>query len=69
MSMKQHKKKKGQSTLEYIILVTGVIAVLLLFLNPNSGLFRTSYNKTLAMGTNGMEDMANRLRYSRYNNP
>jgi len=67
--MKQHKKKKGQSTLEYIILVTGVIAVLLIFLNPNGGLFRTAYNRTLTMGTNGMEDMANRLRYSRYNNP
>ncbi|HSV42973.1 MAG TPA: class III signal peptide-containing protein [Candidatus Bathyarchaeia archaeon] len=64
--MKQHKKKKGQSTLEYIILVTGVIAVLLLFLNPNGGLFRASYNATLAAGTNGMEDMANRLRNSRY---
>lgn len=68
MSMKQHKKKKGQSTLEYIILVTGVIAVLLIFLRPG-GLFSTSYNTTLTMGTNGMEDMANRLRYSRYDKP
>jgi hypothetical protein len=63
--MKQQKKKKGQSTLEYIILVTGVIAVLLFFLNPNGGLFNTAFNTTLTKGTNGMEEMANRLRYSR----
>ncbi len=66
MSQAQQKKKKGQSTLEYIVLVTGVIAVLLIFVgSPNSG-FRQAYNDTLTQGTNGMEDMANRLRYSRY---
>ncbi len=59
-----HRKKKGQSTLEYIIMVTGVIAILIIFLGP-SGIFRSAYNKTLGQGTNGMEDMANRLRNSR----
>ncbi len=59
-----HRKKKGQSTLEYIIMVTGVVVVLILFLGPN-GIFRASYNRTLGQGTNGMEDMANRLRNSR----
>lgn len=59
-----HRKKKGQSTLEYIIMVTGVVVVLILFLGPN-GIFRTAYNATLGQGTNGMEDMANRLRNSR----
>jgi uncharacterized protein (UPF0333 family) len=63
--MKQQKKKKGQSTLEYIILVTGVVAVLLIFLNPTNGVFKNAFNSTLIQGTNGMEDMANRLRYSR----
>jgi hypothetical protein len=67
--MKQQKKKKGQSTLEYIILVTGVIAVLLIFLRPGGGIFNRAFNGTLAQGTNGMEDMANRLRHSRFNNP
>lgn len=59
-----HRKKKGQSTLEYIIMVTGVVVVLILFLGPN-GIFRTAYNQTLGQGTNGMQDMANRLRNSR----
>ncbi len=31
------KNKKGQSTLEYIILVTAIIAVLIIFLKPQSG--------------------------------
>ena len=59
------RKKKGQSTLEYIILVTGVIAILILFLNPSGGVFFTAFNNTLKTGTNGMENMANRLAESR----
>ena len=69
MSMKQQKKKKGQSTLEYIILVTGVIAVLLIFLNPKSGVFNRAFNATLATGTNGMQSLAERLRDSRPTSP
>lgn len=43
------RNKKGQSTLEYIILVTAVVAVAIVFLRPQSGgkLFDTvenSYN-------------------------
>lgn len=66
MFMKQLKKKKGQSTLEYIILVTGVIAVLLILLNPNTGLFTKAFNRTILQGTDGMEEMANALRKSRF---
>ena len=58
------KKKKGQSTLEYIILVTGVIVVLILFLRPG-GPFNTAFNSTLTSGTNGMTNMAVRLGTSR----
>ena len=58
------RNKKGQSTLEYIILVAGLIAVLVVFLGP-SGVFTGAFNRTLQQGTNGMEDMANRLRTSR----
>ncbi|MFA6378508.1 MAG: class III signal peptide-containing protein [Candidatus Omnitrophota bacterium] len=43
------RNKKGQSTLEYIILVTAVVAVAIVFLRPNNQgkLFQTvegSYN-------------------------
>jgi hypothetical protein len=61
----KNRKKKGQSTLEYIILVTGVIAILIIFLNPTNGIFNTAFNETLQTGTNGMTDMANRLATSR----
>jgi hypothetical protein len=55
------KKKKGQSTVEYIILVTAVIAVIILFVvNPNSP-FRTRMNDTLGNGTDAMANMAARL--------
>lgn len=64
MSNPLRRKKKGQSTLEYIILVTGVIVVLIFFLKPG-GIFNTAFNATLSSGTNGMGDMANRLGDSR----
>jgi len=58
------KKKKGQSTVEYVVLVTAVIAIILVFLAPN-GPFRIAYNSTLHAATNGMTEMANRLATSR----
>ena len=65
MKNSRTRKKKGQSTLEYIVLVTGVIAVLLIFLNPTNGKFKEAFENTLIQGTNGMVDMANRLGSSR----
>ena len=59
------RRKKGQSTLEYIVLITGVIAILIVFLNPRTGVFNTAFNTTLQTGTNGMTSMANRLATSR----
>ena len=56
------RKKKGQSTVEYIVLVAAVIAALLVFL---PGTFTTAFNATLASGTNGMQNMADRLSASR----
>lgn len=58
----KYRKKKGQSTVEYIILVAAVIGALIFFL---PGTFQSAYNQTLQDGTTGMTDMANRLMNSR----
>jgi uncharacterized protein (UPF0333 family) len=60
MLQKLNRKKKGQSTLEYIILVAGVVAILIIFLGP-SGTFQTAYDGTLEESTSDMQDMATRL--------
>jgi len=46
--------KKGQSTLEYIILVTAIIAVAIVFLNPKSGTMVNTVNNTYTTVVNGM---------------
>jgi hypothetical protein len=61
-NMIKPQKKKGQSTVEYIILVAAIIGALIIFL---PGTFRTAYNAALISGTNGMENMADRLAVSR----
>jgi len=58
------RKRKGQSTVEYIILVAAVLAALIIFLKPG-GVFQSSFNRALNSGTSGMEEMANRLAESR----
>ena len=55
-----HRKKKGQSTLEYIIMVTGVIVVLIFFLGK-TGPFATAYNAMMVQGTGGMQNIATKL--------
>ncbi|MBN1870025.1 MAG: class III signal peptide-containing protein [Candidatus Omnitrophica bacterium] len=60
--MLRPQKKKGQSTVEYIILVAAIIGALIIFL---PGTFKTAYNAALMSGTDGMENMANRLAESR----
>ena len=62
--IKLKRKNKGQSTVEYIILVAAILAALIVFLSPG-GVFQTAFDNTLSTGTNGMEDMANRLQNSR----
>ncbi len=64
----KQRKKKGQSTIEYLILVTGVIAALIVFLRPG-GIFQRQFNQTLVLGSNGMVNMANRLFQSRPPSP
>ncbi len=62
------KNKKGQSTLEYIILVTAVVAIILVFLGP-TGIFRSRLNQTLDSATNSMINMAGRLSTSQPMSP
>lgn len=56
------KNRRGQSTLEYIILVAAVVVALLAFL---PGTFSTAFNNTIAVTANDMQDMANRISGSR----
>ena len=65
--MLRKKKKLGQSTVEYILLFTAVVGILIAFLINNEGGFKNKINETLSSGTEGMVDMANRLRGSRGN--
>jgi uncharacterized protein (UPF0333 family) len=62
IKVKFQKKRKGQSTVEYIILVAAIIAALIIFL---PGTFTTAYNAAMGSGTDGMENMADRLSVSR----
>lgn len=53
--------KKGQSTVEYIVLVTAVLSVAILFLtNKNAGL-QSKLNTTMDQVSDGMTNMADRL--------
>jgi len=56
--MISRKRKKGQSTLEYIILVVAVVAVIVGFVASKDGIFQTSLNTTLVDGTTGMTQMS-----------
>jgi hypothetical protein len=63
------KNRKAQSTLEYIILIAAVIAVMLIFLAGESSPFRTALNSTMGDATNSMVDMSGRLGGSRGDTP
>ena len=56
------RNKKGQSTLEYIILVTAIVAVMVVFLKPQAGgaLFDTVSNAYTTV-TDEMTEAANAL--------
>lgn len=63
---KPHKRKKGQSTVEYIVLVAAVLGVILVFLGP-SGIFQKTFNSILSKGSDTMLNLANRLANSYQN--
>ena len=66
------KKKKGpliglragQSTVEYIVLVTAVLGAVILFLNGPTSPFRDKLTKSMTTMTSHMETMANRIQNS-----
>jgi len=62
------RKKKGQSTLEYILLVTAIVILFLAFLRK-SGPFARIYNATLGTTASTMSKMANRISNSQLNLP
>jgi len=52
------KNKRGQSTVEYILLVTAVIAVLIAFATNKSGPLQTQLNSTMGQFSNEIGDVA-----------
>lgn len=57
------KKRKGQSTVEYVLLVAAILGALVFFLRPG-GDFGKAFCAALNEGTDGMVNMANRLKGS-----
>jgi len=60
------RRKIGQSTLEYILLVTAIVVLMLVFLGQN-GLFSKTLNSTLKRTSETMGKMANRVYNSHAN--
>ena len=54
------QRRKGQSTVEYIILVTAVILVAIFFLTSSGGPFQKQLNGTMTTATGQMSNMATR---------
>jgi Flp pilus assembly pilin Flp len=54
------RNRKGQSTLEYILLVTAVLVVLISLLG-SGGFFQTALNGTLTQPMTQMNSISNRL--------
>jgi len=52
---------KGQSTVEYILLVTAVVAVIILFTTGNNSPFQQRLNSVFNTTTQGMLNVANVL--------
>ncbi len=54
-------KNKGQSTVEYILLVTAVIGVIIMFTYGDHSPFKEKLNSTINMTVDGMQNMAAKL--------
>ena len=56
-----HLNKKGQSTVEYLLLVTAVLGVFIVLLVRNDSIFKQRVTNTFNIATSDMVDIANRL--------
>lgn len=54
-------RKKGQSTVEYVLLVTAVVGVVIVATMGNNNLFSRKLNSTINIVTDGMEKEANKI--------
>jgi len=55
------KNKRGQSTVEYILLATAVIAVIIALVSTSGSLFRNQLNTTLNTAIGQVGDLTTRL--------
>jgi hypothetical protein len=58
---KKPSPTKGQSTLEYTLVVTAVISVIISLCGGPYGLVMKAVNSTYSMTTNGMTEMSSRM--------
>ena len=58
---KTPRSQSGQSTVEYIVLVTAVIGAIILFMNGPNSVFQQKVNTTIDTATEGMTTRATAL--------
>ena len=63
------KNKRGQSTVEYILLVTAVIVVVILFTSPTTGLFSQRVGQVFNETSQDMLNVASYLQDNAYTAP
>ena len=62
--MGKNRKKKGQSTLEYILLATGVVAAMIIFLR-SGGPFMRTVSSGINEVAGGVREMSGRINGAR----
>ena len=58
---KTFKKEKSQAAIEYLVLFTAVITLLIVFLGSKTSFFAQSYNRSLQRASNSIEVRAMRI--------
>ncbi len=55
------KKKKGQSTVEYLLMMAAAIGLFIVFLNPGGGVMYDAFNAAIDINLNSMVEMSNKI--------